>query len=358
MPSEWPHVCLCFEWRSVYCRHLKSSSEEITSIVTIAGTGVSGSGYDGVGKLATGAQLYRPCSVFVSSHDEVYISEEDIVKRILKIDRNGIISTITGKECHDQLAVDSEFRYPYGLFVTDDDQVLFCDSGNDRIVKIGQQGMIITIAGNGTGGYNGDNQLATKSSINGPTSVFMHKNEIYFTDRNNNRIRKIDRNGIMSTIAGTGEQGYNGDDQPATSAHLDAPDTLFVRNDEVYFTDRENFRIRKILSNGIIKTIAGTGVCGYNGDNILAVGAQISDSQGIFVDEHSQVFFVDGNRIRKIDQRGGLISTIVGTEEEGYSGDVPFDFKQFPHIGPKKVSIKPFPKACYDISIKLLDQDY
>ena len=120
------------------------------------------------------------------------------------------------------------------------------------------------------------------------------------------------------------------------------------------------YRIRKIDRNGIINTIAGTGNCGYDGDNILAIEAQLNDPLGLFVDEQSQVFVADGNRIRKIDPQSGMISTIsIGTGESGYSGDVPFDFKKFPHIGPKKKhNIKPFPRACHDILIKFAEDTY
>ena len=125
------------------------------------------------------------------------------------------------------------------------------------------------------------------------------------------------------------------------------------------FTDRYNYRIRKILANGMIKTIAGTGSKGFDGDGVLAINSKLSDLRGLYVDENSQVFFVENDRIRKIDRHTGLIYTIIGTGISGYSGDIPFDFNQFPHLGPKrKADIKPFPKACYDLLVKYANQDY
>ena len=142
-----------------------------------------------------------PC-VVVSSHDQVYILEE-MGQR--KIDRNGIISTIagTGEEGYNgdgQLAVNAELSYPYGIFVTDEEEVLFCDYLNGRVRKIDQNGIISTIAGNGDiRSIHEDHVLATKTFIDGPTSVFMYKKEIYIAERN--RIRKIEKNGRILTIA-------------------------------------------------------------------------------------------------------------------------------------------------------------
>ena len=213
----------------------------------------------------------------------------------------------------------------------------------------------MVIAGTGT--------LATCASLYGPTSVFQYKHEIYIVDSLNNRIRIVDRNGIISTITGTGERGYNGDDILAIDAMIYYPAEIFVHNDQIYFSDRCNHLIRKILPNGIIKTIAGIAgdEGGYNGDDMLATTSKLKEPIGIFIDTSSQVYIIDsGNHcIRMIDQNG-MIRTIVGTPcKDGYSGDVPFDFQKYPHIGPprKKQSIKPFPHAYHDLIVKCEEQD-
>ena len=198
----------------------------------------------------------------------------------------------------------------------------------------------------------GDGQLATSASVYFPTSVFKYKQEIYIADAGNYRVRKTDRNGMISTIAGNGDDGYNGDGILATKASLH-PHFIYVHNDQIYISDIFNYSIRKIDQNGIITTIAGTGECGYNGDGQLAIHAQLDDPSGICVDVDSQIYITDSRNhcIRKIDQNG-IISTIAGTGEKGYSGDVPFDFKKYPHIGPrKKPKIKPFPHAYHDVII-------
>ena len=328
-------------------------------IVTITGKGLGGYLAHDENRLATDVQLYRPMSVVVSSSDQVYISDEDYLIR--KIDRNGIMSTIAGagrwygNQCggngDGKLAIDARLYEPRGLFVTDDEEVFICDYGKGRVRRIDRNGMISTVAGTCIEGYNGDEKLASDAQLNSPTSVFVHRNEIYITDTHNRRILKVLQNGIIKTIAGTGENGYNGDDQPATSANLSQPQGLYVHNDHIYFSDCFNHRIRVILPNGIIKTVAGTVKTGYNGDEISAIEAKLEFPAGIFVDDSGIYIACKDARIRKIDCNG-IISTIVGTGKEGYSGDVPFDFHKYPHIGPKKKPlIKPFPKSFHDIVI-------
>ena len=222
--------------------------------------------------------------------------------------------------------------------------------------------------GNGKQGFSGDGGLATAASLNFPASVFQYKHEIYIADKYNHRIRKIDRNGVISTIAGTGLKGYNGDDILATDADFDEPGSLFVHNDQVYFIEQHNSRIRKILPNGIIKTVAGTGKIGRNGEDLtttvsrrltegdmLATQCKLPLPRGICIDSDSQVlYFADilNNSVSKIDLNG-MMRRVVGTGTCGYSGDVPFDFHQYPHIGPrrKKPIIKPFPHALYDLTV-------
>ena len=174
----------------------------------------------------------------VSSSDQVYISDSH---RIRKIDRNGVISTIAGTlQCgydgDGQLAVNALLNSPCGLFVTDDEEVLFVESYNNRVRKIDRFGIMSTIAGNGTRGFDGDGQLATSACLSFPTSVFQYKNEIYIADLGNNRVRKIDRNGIISTVAGSGNRGYNGDGIYATEANM-YPQCVFVHNDCIYISE-------------------------------------------------------------------------------------------------------------------------
>ena len=134
------------------------------------------------------------------------------------------------------------------------------------------------------------------------------------------------------------------------------PNGILVHNDRIYFSDQDNHRVRMVLPNGIIKTIAGNGIKGNVGDGNLAIKAELRTPTGLFVDDSGiYICFCDDMRIRKVDSNR-IIRTIVGTGKYGYSGDVPFDFQQYPHIGPRKKSlIKPFLKVLYDITIHFND---
>ena len=337
-------------------------------IVTICGTGIAG--YNGDGQLATEAQLHSPRYVVVSSSDQVYISDMHN-HRIRKIDQRGMISTIAGTGVNGyngdgQLAINAQLFSPYELFVTEDEEVLIADCSNNRVRKIDRNGMISTIAGTGKAQYNGNNRLATTASLHSPASVFQYKHEIYITEMFGYRIRKINQQGIISTIVGNGNQGYGEDGILATKAILFYPYSIFVCNDQVFISDF--CRVRKILPNGIIKTVAGTGQIGRNreilttnlsrrftGGDMLATQCKLHLPRGIFIDSDSQVLtFADtiDHTISKIDQNG-MMRRVVGTGERGFAGDVPFDFVIYPHIGPlrKKPLIKPFPHALYDLVV-------
>ena len=287
-------------------------------VATIAGTGADG--YNGDGQPALKAQLNGPDNLFVSSQDEIYIAEK-YGNRIRKILKDGTITTIVGDgnfgfAGDDGLAVNAQLSYPLGLFVTEEQEVLFADYENNRIRKVDQCGIITTIAGTGNLGFNGDGIPATSADLKLPNGVFVYRKEIYICDCFNHRIRKILENGNIITIAGTGEEGYNGDGLPATSAQLNFPESVFVYNDEIFITDRGNHRIRKILKDGNIVTIAGTGEEGFNGDGMLATEVQLNFPTQVAVEDSIVYIADDGNkRILKVDA-DGMIFTFAGTLEK------------------------------------------
>ena len=316
-------------------------------IVTICGNGIAG--YNGDDQLATNAQLNGPCSVVVSSSNQVYIMEMD-GNRIRKIDQRGIITTIAGTGIggyngDDQLAANAQVNFTTGLFVTDDEQVLFADCTNLRVRMVDQNGIISTIAGKGDEeDSNEDGILATSASLYYPIGVFQYKNEVYIAEHQ--KIRKIDQNGIISTIVGN--EGYNDDSNFVYNS-------IFVHNDQIYFSDANKNLIKKVLPNGSIEAIAGIqGEEGFNGDDMPATETKLYEPQGIFIDSGSQIYIADSgnNCIRMID-RNGMMKIIAGTAcQEGYSGDVPFNFHKYPHIGPRKGKWnKPFPRALYDLIV-------
>jgi sugar lactone lactonase YvrE len=176
-------------------------------------------------------------------------------------------------------------------------------------------------------GYNGDGIAATNATLYAPKGITLDSHgNLYIADRSNNRIRKVDAvTGKISTVAGNGTGGYNGDGRTATSAALNLPERIALDNNgNLYIADLGNYRIRKVDTvTGNISTVAGTGTGGYNGDGIVATNAQLYNPSGIVLDNNGNLYIADnGNkRIRKVDAVTGNISTVAGTGTSGYSGD-------------------------------------
>jgi len=184
---------------------------------------------------------------------------------------------------------------------------------------------ISTIAGNGISGYTGDGGASTSAQLNAPYGTrFDASGNMYIADALNHRIRKINTNGIITTIAGTGVTGYSGDGGPATAAQLYRPTDIAIdATGNMYISDEFNHCIRKIDTLGIISTFAGTGgVAGYSGDGGAATAAQIYNPNTISIDVNGNIYISDymSEVIRKVNT-SGIITTIVGNGSQGYSGD-------------------------------------
>ena len=190
--------------------------------------------------------------------------------------------------------------------------------------------LITTVAGNGTPGYAGDNTAATSAELNQPFGVAVDgAGNLYIAERDNACIRKVDAStGVITTVAGIGWYGYNGDDIPATSAGLTPWGVAVDGAGNLYIADNYNQRIRKVdASTGIITTVAGNGTAGYNGDNIAATSAELNYPAGVTVDGAGNVYIVDtwNQRIRKVDASTGLISTVAGDGTWGCEGSGGFN---------------------------------
>jgi len=244
-----------------------------------------------------------------------------------------IIGTIAGNGsasyCGDGgAATNACLNSVWGLTVDKQGNVYLADRDNNRIRKVDAAGNITTFAGiGGTGSYNGDNIPATSAALNYCTGVAADRiGNIYIADVNNYRIRKVNTLGIITTVVGNGISGFSGDGSQATAAQFDgSTDMGFDSIGNMYISDGGNLRIRKIDTSGIITTIGGTGVAGFSGDNGLAVNAQMNPTNEITADKYGNVYFHDGDvgsvhsRIRKIDTNG-IITTLTG-DSSGYSGD-------------------------------------
>ena len=271
-------------------------------INTIAGTGKAG--YSGDGAAATNAQLNFPSGVAIDGSGNIYFSDayNHVIRKINA--SSGIINTIAGTGfsgfSDGTPATNQQLNFPTGIAVDGSGNVYVADYSNKCIRKISGT-TISTIAGGVNGGwYNGDGSPATNYAVF-PTGVAVDESgNIYIADYQNNRIRKVTSGGTISTIAGTGTAGYNGDGISATTARLNNPVGIALSGTHLYISDFVDYRIRKFTVGGNISTIAGTGISGYSGDGGLATNAGIDVGYGVAVDASGNVFIIDGERIREI----------------------------------------------------------
>lgn len=221
-------------------------------------------------------------------------------------------------------ALSASINVAWGVAVDTAGNVYIGDGSNNRIRKINTAGVITTIGGTGPATYGGDGGLATAAQLNFPSGVDVDTfGNIYISDANNHRVRKITATGIISTIAGTGIAGFSGDGGLATAARIVFSDGICVDDaGNVFIPDPSNHRIRKVNTSGIITTYAGTGVGGYTGDGGLAVSANIDYPSDIDADASGNIYFTDFQRhvVRKITP-AGIITTVAGNSIPGFSGD-------------------------------------
>ena len=187
-----------------------------------------------------------------------------------------------------------------------------------------QAQVITTFAGNGTVGYNGDSGIAYHAELNGCTGLAVDgAGNVYIADKNNNVVRKVNTSGIITTFAGTGTAGYSGNGGAATAAKLNQPYSVSTDvNGNVYIADQGNNVIRIVGTSGIINTYAGNDTAGYNGDDIPANHASLYSPEGIAIDAAGNLYIADArnNIIREVST-SGIITTIAGNRTAGYTGD-------------------------------------
>ena len=295
-------------------------------ITTVAGGGTL---TPGDGEQATACFLASPISIAFDTAGNYYITERD-VNRIRKVATNGIITTIAGIggtfggfSGDNGPATAAEISDPYGLAIDAISNIYFSDGGNGRIRKIDRLGIITTIAGTGRWPYNGENIPATDAQINPGGIAIDRFGNIYFADHLNKRVRKINTLGFITTVGGTGVPIYNGDEIPATSAKLNGPNYVAVNETgEIFVADYASNRVRKIDTSGIIHTIVGDSTRAYLGDNGPATNANLDGPIAVYCDRSGNLFISDfyNNVIRKVNS-SGIITTIAGNGTGGNSGD-------------------------------------
>jgi uncharacterized protein (TIGR03437 family) len=224
-------------------------------------------------------------------------------------------------------ATQAKIAAPGRMAVDAQGNIYFPDADNALIFKVDRSGILTVVAGNGIAGYSGDNGPATSASLNDPLGVAVDPaGNLYIADNNNNRIRKV-TNGVITTFAGNGfksDESSSGtlEGIPATAAAI-SPLVLFAdRTGSIYESDARVNQVRKIGSDGRISTVAGNGKNGYDGDNKPAISSSLQFPRDIAVDVQGNLFIADmfNHRIRQVDS-GGTITTVAGTGNEGRSPD-------------------------------------
>lgn len=223
---------------------------------------------------------------------------------------------------------DTEVNNPYGMTIGPDGALYWCDLGSQRIRRLDlKTKQVTTIAGNGKAGYSGDGGPATEASLRAPHElVFDRKGDLYFAERDNSVIRKVDmKTGIISTAAGTGVGGYSGDGGPATKVQLRQPHCIVRDKDgSLLICDLLNHRIRRFHPDtGMIETWAGTGEGAPTPDGAPVSGTPLNGPRTIVVAPNGDLYVAlrEGNAILRIDAKTKTYHRIGGTGQQGYSGD-------------------------------------
>ena len=207
---------------------------------------------------------------------------------------------------------------PSSVFVDGAGYLYISEWSGHRIRRVDPDGRVWTVAGNGQSGYVGEGLNAKETSLWTPGRIFIDKNgNLYVSEWHAQRVRRISPDGIITTVAGNGRSGYEGDGGPATEASLQSPNGIFVDNNGVlYIADLGNSCVRRVDPDGTITTVAGTGTADWSGDGGPATDAQLDRPSGVFVDSAGNLFIADtrNKRVRKVDSQG-IIQTVAGGGE-------------------------------------------
>src|ERR1039457_3767034 len=286
--------------------------------------------FAGGGQLATSAQLVGPNNIAFDGKGNVYFSASGL-SMVLKVAANGVISVVAGNGLSSGggdggLATGASLAYPAGLAFDSAGNLYIADTYNSNVRKVDTNGIITTVAGDGgAGGFAGDGGPATKALLQSPAGIAVDKSgNLYIADRLNQRIRMVTAStGIITTIAGSNNTGWHGDGGPAVDATFTYPTSIAVDSSgNIFVADTNNVAVRRISAGGIITTVAGNGQWGYTGDGGQATKAQLAGPQGVTVDASGNLYIADtmNERIRRVDP-SGIITTIAGSGTAGFGGD-------------------------------------
>jgi len=275
----------------------------ITTIAGIAGVHTS----TGDGGPATNATFIDNWGVAADNSGYIYVTDEHGYK-VRAINPSGTINVIAGNggisgSGMGGPATNAAIGTPIGIAADPWGNIYFCDNTNYWVDQINTSGIITKVAGS-IPGFGGDGGPATNARLGEIYGMAADDaGNIYICDASNHRVRKVNTAGIITTIAGNGTPGFGGDNGPAANANLNRPTGVFVTyTGYIYIADYGNHRIRKVSPDGIITTVAGTGSPGYNGDNIPATSAELFHPIGVIVDTFENIYIadMDNARIRKV----------------------------------------------------------
>jgi trimeric autotransporter adhesin len=307
-------------------RRIDHSTQTIT---TVAGDGSPS--FLGDGAPATKASLQNPQGAALDAAGNLFIADSNN-NRIRKVDTSGVITTVAGSDStgfsgDGGPATSATLSTPAGIALdaAGTGILLIVDTQNQRIRKVDLSGTITTVAGNGTNAYSGDSGPATSASLNFPTGAAVDgAGNIFIADTSNSRVRKVDAGGTITTVAGNGNFGFSGDGGPATAASLAGPDGVALDSaGNLFIADTSNQRIRKVDHATLnITTVAGNGTFGFSGDGGPATSANLANPFAVEVDNAGNLLIADFNnqRVRRVDP-SGVITTIAGNGNASFSGD-------------------------------------
>ena len=291
----------------------------------IAGSGVSSpaGGLSGEGVPALEADIHCPADATGDGHGDVVVVDH-ANNRIRSIDPSGIITTIigsgpigTGKDDGDLAgdagpALAATLQEPWGIFFDAQGNLYFADRDNHAVRRVDLRGVITTIAGSGNRGFSGDGGSALAADLSRPQSVVTDPDaNVYFSDSDNHVIRRVDADGIITTVAGTGTGGFSGYGGPAAEATLADPNGIVLDADgNLFFIDDELSMVRRVDRNGTITTVAGAGGAGFSGDGGPAEAAQLSSPLDLIFDADGNLYIADGGNHRvRVVRPDGTIET-------------------------------------------------
>jgi streptogramin lyase len=240
-------------------------------------------------------------------------------------------------------ATKAQLNNPFGIARGPDGCIYFCEFGGNVVRKVAADGTISTVAGTGAAGFSGDGGAATKATLNEPHEIRFDKSgDLFIADMVNHAVRKVDmKTGMISTVAGTGQPGNNGDGGPAAKAQLKQPISIqFDPHGDLFICDIGSSVIRKMdMKSGVISTFAGTGKAGPTPDGSPVAGTPLSGPRSLDFDSSGNLWLVtrEGNQVLKFDMAAGKIQHVAGTGKKGPPANGPAKLATF--NGPKGIAI-------------------